>query len=338
MTKYEVIRQTIRDLGLPDYRYDQALDAIFKQRVKSYSDMRALPTALRSALAERLGDSVLTVAPYAVKRSEQAEKLLFGLADGGRIEAVALRYKRGWRSYCISSQCGCSCGCKFCATGASGFSRSLTADEMTDQLLYFRMRGEPLDSVSFMGMGEPLNAPEFFDALATLTDPRSFGLSGRRITVSTVGVVPGIKRMTREFPSVNLAFSLHAPTDAQRSELMPVNRKYPLEAVLDALAEHALTTRRRVFLAYVMLGGVNDTAEHARATAALLRRYKACLPLLHVDLIPYNTTERAPFRASDRRTVELFSRRLARSGISVAVRSQFGADIDAACGQLAART
>lgn len=337
MTKYEVIRQTVREMDLPEYRYDQAVSAIFKQRAACYSDMRVLPTALRNALSDRLGDSVLTVAPKTVKRSGQAEKLLFGLSDGGRIEAVGLRYKKGWRSYCISSQCGCACGCKFCATGAAGFARSLTADEMTDQLLWFRMRGDPLDSVSFMGMGEPLLSPELFDALATLTDPKLFGLSQRRITVSTVGVVPAIERMTREFPSVNLAFSLHAPTDAQRTELMPVNAKYPLGQTLDALKEHVLTTHRRVFLAYIMLERVNDTAEHAKALAALLRRYKSCLPLWHVDLIPYNATECAPFRPSDRDTIRAFSERLARIGISVAVRSQFGSDIDAACGQLAAR-
>jgi len=255
---------------------------------------------------------------------------------GERIEAVRLHYERGWKSYCISTQCGCGFGCKFCATGTLGLKRNLTADEITDQLLYFHLQGHSLDSVSFMGMGEALANPHIFEALNLLTDPNLFGLGHRRITISTIGLLPGIDKLTREYPQVNLTFSLHSPFDDQRSELMPINDRYPVSDVLQALDRHIRQTGRKVYIAYLLLRGVNDSTGHAEAVAELLRGRGPGERLFHVNLIPYNSTEVTPesYRTSDAGQIERFVRTLKSKGVMTTVRTQFGSDINAACGQL----
>lgn len=335
MTKYEIIRKIVNDLGCPEYRFGQILNAIFKQKITRYDDMIQLPIELRRVLTNELGESVVGFTTVTHSVSKQTDKTLFKFADGCAAEAVALDYKKGWNSFCISSQCGCACGCKFCATGGMGFKRNLPVDEITDQLLYFMQSGRTLDSVSFMGMGEPLLNPDTFTALRTLTDIKLFGLSQRRITLSTVGIATGIRRMTAEFPGVNLAFSLHAPTDGLRRKIMPINDKYGIDEVFAALDAHIQSTNRRVFLAYVMLSGVNDSDEQAKELAALINKHKSCRHLYHVDLIPYNATSGGRFVSSDRSRIIKFRTVLERAGISVSVRTQFGSDINAACGQLA---
>lgn len=338
MTNLEKLKELLNGWEQPDYRYRQILRAVFQERRLRFQDMTALPEALRKRLTEALGETVLTLRPVRESRSEQADKVLFALPDGAMAEAVRLHYKKGWDSFCISSQCGCAFGCKFCATGAMGKRRDLSAWEIVEQLLYFHLSGCPLDSVSFMGMGEPLANPRLFEALKLLTDPGLFGLSQRRITVSTVGVVPGIKRLTQEWPQVNLAYSLHAPTPELRRKLMPVEKRWPMEEVLSVLDTHIRRTNKRVFLAYILLGNINDSPFHARTLARLLRRRPAALPLYHVDLIPYNETEHARglFFAPGRDRAEQFSQVLKAVGVSCSVRAQFGADIHAACGQLCA--
>ena len=217
-----------------------------------------------------------------------------------------------------------------------GKLRNLTAWEIVEQLLYFHLRGCSLDSVSFMGMGEPLANPHVSEALSLLTDPALFGLSQRRITVSTVGVVPGLKRLMTEFPQVNLAYSLHAPEPALRRKLMPVENRWSMEQVLPLLSTHIQRTHRRVFLAYILLKNVNDSPAHARKLARLLRRNLRALPLYHVDLIPYNETSRTGgfFAPPEQERVGEFLRVLRQAGISCSARTQFGSDIAAACGQL----
>lgn len=339
MTKLEKIKKLLDCWEQPDYRYRQICGAVFRQRVSRFEDMTALPLPLRQKLTEALGGTVLTLRPVRERLSGQADKILFELPEGGMVEAVRLHYKKGWESFCVSSQCGCAFGCKFCATGAMGKHRDMTAGEIADQLLYFHLKGCSLDSVSLMGMGEPLANPHLFEALELLTDPLHFGLSQRRITISTVGVVPGIRRLTQEWPQVNLAYSLHAPTPELRKRLMPVERRWPMAEVLDALDAHIRKTNKRVFLAYTLLGNINDSPAHARALAQLLRGHSRFLPLYHVDLIPYNETEHAKalFSAPSRERIEAFSQILQRAGISCSARMQFGADIGAACGQLAGR-
>ncbi len=335
MTKYEVMRRIVNDLGYPEYRFGQITDAIFKQKARRYEDMTQLPASLRNALKAELGEYTVGFTAVTHDLSKQTQKVLFRSPDGSAVEAVALEYKKGWHSFCVSSQCGCACGCKFCATGGMGFKRNLSADEITDQLLTFLLEGKTLDSVSFMGMGEPLLNPEIFTALRVLTDPQLFGLSQRRLTVSTVGIATGIKRMTAEFPNVNIAFSLHAPTDDLRRTIMPVNDKYDIADVLGALDGHIAATNRRVFLAYVMLRGVNDGDAQARALIDLIDKHKRYKRLYHIDLIPYNRASAELFVASDRRRIIKFRNILERAGLSVSVRTQFGSDINAACGQLA---
>lgn len=335
-SKYDVMKRCISEMNFPDYRYEQLIKMIFAQHVSDFHAMYMLPERLRANLAETFGASACGLVPIAHQASGQADKVLFQLKDGNCVETVNLHYKKGWESFCISSQCGCGFGCKFCATGAIGHKRNMTADEITDQILYFYLAGHKMNSVSFMGMGEPFANPNLFDALKILTNPSLFGLSQRRITISTIGMIPGIKRLTRDFPQVNLAFSLHSPFEKQRSELMPINQTYPLHKVMDALDAHVANTKRRLFLAYIMLGGINDSAEHAKALAHLILSRGALSYLYHVDLIPYNVTDKTArkFIASNNETIKNFSDILHSNRISVATRMQFGSDIGAGCGQL----
>ncbi len=339
MTELEKLKELLDCWEQPDYRYRQIIQAVFRQRLSRFEEMTSLPLDLRQKLQNALGETVLTLKPVKESFSGQADKVLLALQEGGMVETVRLHYKKGWDSYCVSSQCGCSFGCKFCATGTMKSGRNMTAGEIVDQLLYFYLQGCELNSVSFMGMGEPLANPCLFEALKLLTDPEWFGLSQRRITVSTVGVIPGIRRLTGEWPQVNLAYSLHAPTPELRRKLMPVERKWPMEQVLEALDSHIRKTNKRVFLAYTLLQNINDSSAHAGRLIRLLRRHSRTLPLYHVDLIPYNETEHAwgIFRAPDKQHISAFAKALKQAGVSCSVRTQFGADIAAACGQLVSR-
>lgn len=335
-SKYYKMKEIVTNLNLPDYRYEQILKAIFTQRKERFSEMNILPAMLREVLIQEFGEYVNSAKTVISQKSKQADKLLFELTDGERIEAIGLFYKKGWESFCISSQCGCGFGCSFCATGTAGFIRNMTADEITDQLLYFYQKGHKLDSISFMGMGEAFANPHLFDGLALLTDRNLFGLNQRRITISTIGFIPGIKKLALNYPQINLTFSLHSPFDDQRSSIMPVNKRYPLQEVMYTLDEHIRQTGRKVFIAYIMLNGVNDTEEHAKALAELVQSRDVGKQLYHIDLIPYNNTDKTSSRyyATERKKIRSFQNILMMQGIQVTVRTQFGGEIDAACGQL----
>jgi 23S rRNA (adenine2503-C2)-methyltransferase len=253
-------------------------------------------------------------------------KALFNTADGRPIEAVLMRYRNGRRSVCLSSQSGCPLTCSFCATGQMKFGRNLSADEILDQALHFR-RTEAIDHVVFMGMGEPtMNLDAVLGACERLPD---IGVTHRRTAISTVGWVPGIDRLAECEMPVSLALSLHAPNDGLRSQLMPVNDRYPLAEVLAACERYRARRRRKVFVEYVMLDGVNDRPEHARQLAELLdpRAYK-------VNLIPYNPT--GAYDGSSPEQIETFRAILAEHRLTATVRLTRGRDIAAACGQLAA--
>ncbi|HEY4824517.1 MAG TPA: 23S rRNA (adenine(2503)-C(2))-methyltransferase RlmN, partial [Solirubrobacteraceae bacterium] len=254
-------------------------------------------------------------------------KTLFDTGDGRPIEAVLMRYRDGRRSVCVSSQSGCPLTCTFCATGKMKFGRNLTADEILDQALHFR-RVEAIDHVVFMGMGEPtMNIDNVLAACERLPD---LGVTNRRTAVSTVGWVPGIDRLAECPLPVALALSLHAPNDGLRSQLMPVNDRYPLADVLAACHAYYESKRRMVFVEYVMLAGVNDSFAQAQALAGLLdpRRFK-------INLIPYNPTG-SQYEGSSPKAIDAFRAELERHGLSATVRVTRGRDIDAACGQLAA--
>ncbi len=338
MSKYSKWHQLVSRLGLPEYRLSQIKHAVFQRCIGEYERMDALPLSLRNELTEALGPHVCGVTPTSSAQGKQVQKTLFRLQDGQHIETVALSYRRGWSSYCLSSQCGCALGCTFCATGAMGFSRNMSAEEITDQLLHFYLSGHSLDSISFMGMGEPLMNPHLLEALRLLTDPTLFALGQRRITISTTGVLPGLREVTAAFPQVNIAFSLHTPFNRQRSELMPINRKYSLREVLVALDVHAHATNRKVFLAYTLLGGINDSDQHLHALIDLVN-HRPQARLYQVDLIPYNPGgSRIAFSPPDSRRLHAFQSKLISAGIHTTVRAQFGADIEAACGQLCAQS
>jgi 23S rRNA (adenine2503-C2)-methyltransferase len=270
--------------------------------------------------------STLEVAAESKSR-DGTVKTLFRTHEGHPVEAVLMRYRDGRRSICVSSQSGCPLTCTFCATGAMRFGRNLTASEILDQALHFR-RVEPVDHCVFMGMGEPmLNLDNVLEAARRLPD---LGITHRRTTISTVGWLPGLKRFVDEVEEpIRLAFSLHAPEDSLRSRLMPVNDRYPLADVLAECRRHFALRRRKVFIEYVMLAGVNDRVEQARQLAELLDRRA-----FKVNLIPYNPT--GAFDGSSRRAIDAFKAVLDRAGIPATVRLTRGRDIEAACGQLAA--
>jgi len=319
----ELLAETLADQ--PPYRARQIWEWTARGAA-SYGEMTNLPAGLRAALAERVPFSSLEVVHEAHSR-DGTLKVLFRTADGHPVEAVLMRYRDGRRSVCLSSQSGCPLTCTFCATGQMRFRRNLSAGEILDQALHFR-RIEPIDHAVFMGMGEPmLNLDSVLEAARRLPD---VGVTHRRTTISTVGWLPGLRRFVDEVTEpIRLALSLHAPTDALRSELMPVNDRYPLEDVVAECRRYVELRGRKVFVEYVMLAGVNDAAEHARELAALLDP-----AAFKVNLIPYNPTGR--YDGSSREAIARFKAVLDRARLPATVRLSRGRDIAAACGQLAA--
>jgi 23S rRNA (adenine2503-C2)-methyltransferase len=320
-----LLETTLAERGEPGYRAGQVWSWAARGAA-GYEEMTNLPAALRRELAGALPYSTLTLQEEARSR-DGTVKALFRTVDGHPVEAVLMRYRDGRRSLCLSSQSGCPLTCTFCATGSMRFGRNLTASEILDQALHFR-RGEDVDHAVFMGMGEPmLNLDAVLAAARRLPD---LGITHRRTTVSTVGWLPGLRRFVDEVEEpIRLALSLHAPEDALRSELMPVNDRYPLEDVLAECRRYVALRRRKVFVEYVMLAGVNDTVGQARALAGLLgpKAFK-------VNLIPYNPT--GLFDGSSREAIAAFREALVAAGVPATVRLTRGRDIEAACGQLAA--
>ena len=322
----ELLERSLAARGEPRFRPVQVWEWAARG-AGSYSEMTNLPAAVRADLAGAVPFSTLALEHEQLAR-DGTEKALFRTADGRPVEAVLMRYRDGRRSLCLSSQSGCPLTCTFCATGQMKFGRNLTASEILDQALHFR-RKERVNHAVFMGMGEPLmNLDSVLAACERLPD---IGISSRRTAISTVGWIPGIERMTREGPPVRLALSLHAADETLRSELMPVNDRYPLPDVLDACRRWHEARRMPVFVEYLMLGGVNDRFEQAVALARVLEPKHA----FKVNLIPYNPTE-AGYEGSTRAAIDAFKAALEEHGVRATVRLTRGRDIQAACGQLAA--
>jgi len=317
--------ECLDELGQPAYRGRQVWEWA-SGGAPGYEAMTNLPLALRTALAADVPFSTLTA--EAEQRSRDGTvKTLFRTHDGHPVEAVLMRYRDGRRSVCVSSQSGCPLTCTFCATGRMAFGRNLTASEILDQVLHFR-RSEPVNHLVFMGMGEPfMNVDAVLDAARRLPD---IGITHRRTTISTVGWLPGLERFVEEVTEpIRLALSLHAADPTVRSELMPVNDRYPLPDVLVLCRRHWERTNRRVFVEYVMLAGVNDSPAQARALAELLGR-----EAFKVNLIPYNPT--GLFDGSSRAAIAAFKAELDAARVPATVRLTRGRDISAACGQLVA--
>jgi len=332
----QLLEQTLAAHGEPRFRARQVW-AWAARGAGGYQEMTDLPAALRERLATELPFSSLTLRDE-VRASDGTVKALFDTADGRALEAVLMRYRDGRRSICLSSQSGCPLTCTFCATGQMRFARNLSAGEIVDQALHFRrLEGDatPISNCVFMGMGEPmLNLDNVLAACERLPD---LGIGHRHIAISTVGWIPGIERLADQQMPLRLALSLHAADEALRSELMPVNERYPLSDVIEACRAFYERKRRRVFVEYVMLRGVNDRYEQALALARLLSGTRSSeRSIFKVNLIPYNPTS-SPYEGSTRASIGAFRDALLARGIPATVRLTRGRDIDAACGQLAAR-
>ncbi len=323
----ELLGQTLDDLRQPSFRAGQ-IWRWTAQGAGTFEDMTNVPLDLRRRLAERVPFSTLDI-QHEARARDGTVKVLFHTADRRPVEAVLMRYRDGRRSLCLSAQSGCPLTCTFCATGQMRFGRNLTASEIIDQALHFR-RTTNVDHAVFMGMGEPmLNLDAVLLACERLPD---VGITSRRTAISTVGWIPGIERLTAHDRPIRLALSLHAAEPGLRSELMPVNDRYPLHQVLAACRAHWERKHRLVFVEYVMLAGVNDSVGQAHQLADVLdpKVYK-------VNLIPYNPTG-SDFTGSTPRAIEAFKETLERRGLRATVRLTRGREIDAACGQLAARS
>jgi len=321
----DLVEQTLADLGEPAYRARQVWEWTARG-AESYDVITTLPKPLRATLAETVPFSTLELLTERESR-DGTVKALFQTADGHPVETVLMRYRDGRRSLCLSSQSGCPLTCTFCATGAMQFGRNLTESEIIDQALHFRRR-EPVNHAVYMGMGEPLmNVDAVLASARRLPD---LGITHRRTTISTVGWMPGLRRFVDEVEQpIRLALSIHAADPAKRSQLMPVNDRYPLGDVLAECRRYVQLRRRKVFVEYVMLAGVNDSSADARQLAGLLGRDE-----FKVNLIPYNPT--GLYAGSSRQAVAAFKAVLDHARIPATVRLTRGQDIEAACGQLAA--
>ena len=332
--RYLATREQVRELlaDEPKYRADQVFDGLWTQR-RPLESLTNVPQSLRTELESALPLALdLTVQQRSTH--DVTIKWLWGAREGAQVETVLMGY-RDRATVCVSSQAGCAMGCTFCATGQAGFERHLDAGEICEQVLRAQHASEQrVSNVVYMGMGEPLaNVDAVLDSLTRLHDDAGF--SSRNLTVSTVGVVPGMRRL-RDFPlPVTLAVSLHAPDDALRSELVPLNRRYPIAEVLDAARDYAQTKGRRVTFEYACIEDVNDHAYQADALAGRLTGFRGGT---HVNLIPLNATAgyRGHAAAGDR--IARFAQRLRDRGVQATVRRNRGVDIDAACGQLRSRT
>ncbi len=341
--------------GAPRYRADQVWEWIYKKLVADPAEMTNLPAALRQRLAAELPINPLTVAAERHSQDGQTIKWLFRLPDGQTVETVLMLYDQR-QTVCISTQVGCAMGCVFCATGQAGLARNLSAGEIVAQVLAaarwlvgreaaaaaangravasgLAASDRRLTNIVVMGMGEPFaNYERTWAALRTLTDPEALGLGARHITVSTVGLPQGIRKMAEEPLQVNLAVSLHAANDALRTQLVPINHRYPIAEVMAAVREYVSRTKRRVTFEYALMQRINDSPAHARELAGLLRGL-----LCHVNLIPLNPVAESPYQPATPESAAAFQQILEARGIPATVRLRRGLDIDAGCGQLRRR-
>ena len=348
----EEANKLVVSLREPAYRAKQLLAWIYQKLAFSLDEMTDLPMSFRQKLAEQVNLHTLIPA-HEVKAIDGTVKVLFSLHDGKTVETALMKFvaqasasvgkTKSYRyTVCVSTQVGCLIGCPFCATGQQGFERNLTPGEIIDQVLYFARylrdkrssrEGERIDNIVFMGMGEPLaNYDALWRAISMLNSPDGFGLSARSMTISTAGLIPGIKRLSGEKLQVGLAISLHTADNKLRDKLVPVNKKYPLEELIPACQEYFTQTRRRVSFEYALFDGVNDALFQAQSLAELIQGMNC-----HVNLISANNTTNRTLQPSPRSQVLDFQQELTNWGINCTLRQSRGQDIDAGCGQLRSR-
>lgn len=336
---FEYVKQYIKDAGLPNFRIAQVKDAIFKRGISSWEEASSLPADLRANLQKDRPILSFKVSKIVCSQQDRVAKALLTLKDGLQIETVLLKPQDTW-SVCVSSQVGCPLRCSFCSTGKMGFKRDLTQEEITDQVLmwyqYVRKEklGERISSVVFMGMGEPLlNYLNVIKAARDLSNPDYLNIGARHISVSTSGIADKFHKLAVDLPQANLALSLHNADNAERSQIMPVNRRFDLDDLKKALEEYIAMTGRQVFLEYSVIENINSRPEHLRKLADWVYSIKDNY-LLHVNLIACNLGRG---EKTDDRVVKDFAAGLKAMGIGVTIRKSMGNDILAACGQLASQ-
>lgn len=315
----------------PKYRAKQCQEAIFNNFLSDWSQASNLPKDLVARLNTECPLHIEAQIFYS--KDQKTTKALLTLEDGAQIETVLLKHRDGRHTVCVSTEVGCPMACTFCATGKMGLKRNLTYSEIIDQVLLFarilHQTGERVSNVVFMGMGEPfLNYDHVMKSIKYLNDKEAFNIGARHISISTCGILTGIDKLAHEKMQINLAISLHAPTDELRTQLMPINRRFPLEQLFKTIDKYIHKTGRKVMFEYLMIKGVNDRPEHARELAKIMKK-----PLYMVNLISYNPTD--VYKASEAKTIQNFKNILDKAGIEVVQRYSFGQDIKAACGQLA---
>ena len=337
----EELIEELRPLNEPSYRGNQIATWIYRKRVTSFDSMSDLPQRLREFLKDKFAYSDLEVVRM-LGGKDSTWKFLFLLSDGNLIESVlipaspALYGSRSdRRTICVSTQVGCAYGCKFCASGLDGWKRNLSADEIVDQIIAVeREASEHIDNIVFMGMGEPLaNYENLLRAIRILNAPWGIGIGARHITVSTSGLVPQIRKLADQPLQIRLAVSLHGATDEVRSQIMPINRKYNVEALFDACSYYNSRKKQRITFEYILIANVNDTVDQARALAKRARDLET-----KVNLIPYNTVEGLGWTRPPRPQQEKFLAVLRNAGVPATLRREKGHDIAAACGQLRLQT
>lgn len=327
------LTQFLAELGQPKFRAQQIWQWLYQHYAADFSAMHNLPQSLRDSLAEKATISQINIVSNQQASDGRTEKILSQLPDGQYIETVLMRYEKR-RTLCISTQAGCAMGCVFCATGQMGFFRNLTAGEIVTPVIHFARQlaaeGEHVTNIVMMGMGEPLhNYDNTLQAVDRLTDNDGFNLGARKITISTVGLIPAIRRYADEGRQTPLAISLHAATDAERDKLIPVNKRWPIAELIDACRYYIEKTGRRITFEWALIAGENDTVEQAQALGKLVQGM-----LCHVNLIPLNPTKGFGGAPSSREQVDKFQQVLEQYGVSSTVRVRRGIDIQAGCGQL----
>lgn len=326
----EELEEELGQLGEKSFRAKQIYQWVHQKLAADFEDMSNLSKALREKLRQQYTLTALNPVEVKISKIDGTRKYLFCLSDGNVIESVWMQYHHG-NSVCISSQVGCRMGCRFCASTLDGLERNLTAGEMLDQIYRIQAdTGERVSNIVIMGSGEPMdNYDNVVRFIRLISHDQGLNISQRNITVSTCGIVPGIRRLAKEGLSVTLALSLHAPNDEVRKTLMPIANKYRIQEILDACQEYFEETGRRLTFEYSLVSGVNDNLEEARALASLLKGMHG-----HVNLIPVNPIQERDYVQSDRRAIEAFQHYLESQKIAVTVRREMGRDINGACGQL----
>lgn len=329
------LKNFLKKEGIPSYRANQVFQAVYKEGKSNYDDIHVLPKYVKKTLKDNIPILSFKILSEQKSKDSSAIKSLVVFKDSASVEIVLLRFKDGRNTVCVSSQVGCNLNCAFCATGKAGFKRNLTTEEIIDQVLYFQKKliksDERVDHIVFMGMGEPFNNYNHIkEAIDFFHNPVTFNISKRNITVSTAGVVDGIEKIINDQPTVNLAISLHAPTQKLREKLMPIAKIYTINELIKACDKYSQKTHRRITYEYIMINDVNDTDENAHNLANLLRG-KLC----HVNLIQYNKVKNLRFKPSTAKRIEAFKKILEINQIPVTLRVSLGSDIKGACGQLA---